>query len=102
MKTLHVDLGPRSYDIHIASGLLCRVGEEIKKVCPKARRLAVVTDTNVDPLYSERVTASMEAAGFYTAVFTGPAGEGAKCPAHLTALWEAMLEFGLTRTAGSD
>ena len=75
MKKLHIHLGERSYDIHIASGLLDRVGEEIEKVCPKARRLAVVTDTNVDPLYSERVTKSMEAAGFYPAVFTAPAGE---------------------------
>ena len=64
MKTLHIDLGERSYDIHIASGLLDKVGEEIEKVCPKARRLAVVTDTNVDPLYSERVTKSMEAAAW--------------------------------------
>ena len=40
MKTLHVDLGSRSYDIHIASGLLDRVGEEIRRVCPRARRIA--------------------------------------------------------------
>ena len=98
MKTLHIDLGERSYDIHIASGLLDKVGEEIEKVCPKARRLAVVTDTNVDPLYSERVTKSMEAAGFYPAVFTAPAGEGTKCATHLAALWEGMMDFGLTRT----
>ena len=98
MKILHIDLGERSYDIQIASGLLDKVGEEIEKVCPKARRLAVVTDTNVDPLYSERVTKSMEAAGFYPAVFTAPAGEGTKCATHLAALWEGMMDFGLTRT----
>ena len=31
MKTLSIDLGPRSYDIHIAPGLLDRAGEEIKQ-----------------------------------------------------------------------
>jgi len=98
VKTLHVNLGPRSYDITIAPGLLDRAGEEIKAVCPNARKLAVVTDSNVDPLYSERVTKSMESAGFYTGVFTGPAGEGAKCATQLAALWEAMMQFGLTRT----
>ncbi len=98
MKTLHVDLGSRSYDIQIAPGLLDRVGEEIKKVCPKAKRLAIVTDTNVDPLYSARVEQSMEASGFDTGLFTGPAGEGAKCATHLAALWEAIMHYGLTRT----
>ncbi|MCI8651833.1 MAG: 3-dehydroquinate synthase [Oscillospiraceae bacterium] len=98
MKTLSIDLGPRSYDIHIAPGLLDRAGEEIKKVCPKAKRLAIVTDANVEPLYSARVEDSLEAAGFDTGLFTGPAGEGAKCATHLAALWEAMMEFGLTRT----
>jgi len=98
MKSLHVDLGERSYDITIEAGILDRAGEEIKKVCPGARKLAVVTDENVDPLYSERVTKSMESAGFYTGVFTGPAGEEAKCATRLAALWEAMMQFGLTRT----
>ncbi len=98
MKTLHVDLGSRSYDIHIASGLLDRVGEEIRRVCPRARRIAIVTDANVEPLYSARVEDSLEAAGFDTGLFAGPAGEGAKCATHLAALWEAIMHYGLTRT----
>ena len=98
MKTLHIDLGPRSYDIQIAPGLLDKVGEEIRKVCPRAKRIAIVTDTNVEPLYGARVEDRLEAAGFDTGLFTGPAGEGAKCATHLVALWEAMMHFGLTRT----
>ena len=98
MKTLHIDLGSRSYDIHIAPGLLDRVGEEIRKVCPKAKRIAIITDTNVEPLYGARVENSLEHAGFDTGLFAGPAGEGAKCATHLAALWEAMMHYGLTRT----
>ena len=98
MKTLHIDLGSRSYDIHIAPGLLDQVGVEIRKVCPKAKRIAIVTDTNVEPLYGTRVENSLEHAGFDTGLFAGPAGEGAKCATHLAALWEAMMHFGLTRT----
>lgn len=98
MKTLHIDLAQRSYDIQIAAGLLDRVGEEIRKVCPRARRIAIVTDANVDPLYSARVEDSLEQAGFDTGLFAGPAGEGAKCATHLAALWEAMMHYGLTRT----
>ena len=54
MKTLHVNLDARSYDIQIAPGLLDRAGEEIKGVCPKAKKVAVVTDSNVLPLYASR------------------------------------------------
>jgi len=98
MKTLHIDLGPRSYDITIAPGILDKAGEYIRAVCPKAKKLFVVTDTNVDPLYGERVLDSMERAGFDEALFVGPAGEGAKSAKHLAALWEGMAHAGITRT----
>ena len=98
MKTLPIDLGTRSYEIHIASGLLSRAGEEIKAVCPKAKRLAVVTDSNVMPLYAHKAVPGMEAAGFETALFEIPAGEKSKSPERLTWLWENFMDFGLTRT----
>lgn len=98
MKTLHVDLGSRSYDIHIASGLLDRVGEEIRKVCPRAKKLYVVTDSNVGPLYYNRVKASAEAAGFSFFGHAIPAGESSKCMERLSRLWEDMMAAGLTRT----
>ena len=98
MKTLHIDLKERSYDIRIAPGLLAQVGEEIKGVCPRAKKLFVVTDTNVGPLYYNRVKASVEAAGFQLFCRVIPAGEQSKCAGELTALWEAMMEAGLTRT----
>ena len=50
MKTLTVALPGREYDILIEKGLLDRAGEHCRMVLPKARRLAVVTDSNVAPL----------------------------------------------------
>lgn len=98
MKTLHIDLGERSYDITIAPGLLDRVGEEIKKVCPQAKKLYVVTDTNVGPLYLDRLGESLCAAGFQSSGAVIPAGEASKCPTLLSGLWEGMMKGGLTRT----
>ena len=98
MKTLHIDLGERSYDIRIASGLLDRAGEELKTVCPKAKRLAVVTDSNVMPLYAHRLIPGLEQAGFETALFEIPAGEKSKNAERLAWLWENLMDFGLTRT----
>ncbi len=98
MKTLHINLGPRSYHIHIASGLLDKAGEEIRKVCPRAKKLYVVTDSNVGPLYYNRVKASAEAAGLSFFGHVIPAGESSKCVEQLSRLWEDMMEAGLTRT----
>ena len=98
MKTLRVDLKERGYDILIAAGLLDRAGEELKKVCPGANRIFVVTDDHVQPLYYNRVKASMKRVGLQYSVHVLPAGERAKSAAHLADLWEAMMEFGLTRT----
>ncbi len=98
MKTLHVDLGARSYDITIEAGLLDRAGEEIRKVCPRAKKLFVVTDSNVLPLYMTQVADSLKAAGFRVVCHSVPAGESAKCAEQLVVLWEKMMEAGLTRT----
>ena len=98
MKTLHVDLGSRSYDIQIDPGLLDRAGEKIRTVCPKAKRLFVVTDSNVGPLYYDRVKASLERSGFSSSSHVVPAGEHSKCVTELEKLWEDMMEAGLTRT----
>ncbi len=98
MKTLRVELGSRSYDILIERGLLNAAGGHIRAVCPGAERLFVVTDANVGPLYYNRLKAGLEAAGFQLRGRVIPAGEGSKCAAQLTDLWEDMTDFGLTRT----
>lgn len=98
MKTLTVALPGREYDILIERGLLGRAGTLCKSVLPHARKLAVVTDTNVGTLYADRVKTSLEQAGFAVQVTTLPAGEHTKNTDNLSLLWENFLSFGLTRT----
>ncbi len=100
MKQLTVNLPGREYDILIGRGLLPQAGERVKAVLPRARKLAVVTDSNVSPLYSAAVLASLAAAGFDCRLFVVPAGEESKNPSQLTRLWEGFMDFGLTRTDG--
>ncbi len=98
MKTLTVALPGREYDILIEKGLLDRAGKHCRAVLPKARRLAVVTDSNVAPLYLERLTDSLENAGFAVKGITVPAGESSKSLEMLGHLYDEMLSFGLSRT----
>ncbi len=94
---LHVDAGG-GYDILIEPGVLDRAGARIKAALPKAKRLFVVTDSNVSPLYGPRLVASLETHGFEVHTRVIPAGETSKCAAGLTDLWEWMTAHGITRT----
>ena len=98
MKTLTVALPGREYDILIGRGLLAQAGERVRPVLPRARKLAVVTDSQVGPLYSKTVLDSLEASGFEVRLFPVPAGEESKNPSQLAQLWEGFMDFGLTRT----
>lgn len=98
MKTLTVALPGREYDILIEKGLLDRAGEHCRAVLPEARRLAVVTDSNVAPLYLERLTHSLAGADFMVKGITVPAGESSKSLEMLGYLYDEMLSFGLSRT----
>ena len=98
MKTLTVALPGREYDIVIEKGLLDRAGEYCRGVLPKARRLAVVTDSNVAPLYLHRVQSALEGAGFRVEGIVVPAGEGSKSLEMLGRLYDRMLSCGLSRT----
>ncbi len=98
MTTLTVPLPGREYDILIEQGLLDRAGGHIRAVLPRAERLFVVTDTNVGPLYRDRLKKTLTEAGFIAAFHTVPAGERSKSAAQLAELWENMMDFGLTRT----
>ena len=60
MKHIHVDLGKDSYDIHIENGLLDRAGDYIRNLT-KSRTLAVITDSNVDALYGQRLGRNINA-----------------------------------------
>lgn len=97
MKTLKVNIPERAYEIHIAEGLLNQAGDMIRKVF-QGEKIAVVTDSNVGPLYGTRVKDSLIAAGFSVKIITVPAGEASKSKEQLFYLYEEMLSFGLTRT----
>lgn len=99
MKTLAVNTS-RPYEIQIERGALERAGELCAKALPRARKLAMVTDSNVEPLYLDRTADSLKKAGFQVQSFSIPAGEASKNAGQLVRLWEQMMAFGMTRTDG--
>jgi 3-dehydroquinate synthase len=87
---LTVDLGERSYDIHIGSGLLARAGALIQPLM-RGNSALVITDQNVAPLHLETLERSMADAGIMPMHSVLPAGEHTKDFAHLEALLDGLL-----------
>ncbi len=94
---LTVDLGSRSYPIHIAPGLLDRAGELLAPHLGGGRAL-VVADATVARLHGARLMAALAAAGIDAAISTFPAGEPSKTLATAEAMWEACARERIDRS----
>lgn len=95
MKTLRVNAGG-GYDILIERGLLKNCGEKIKSVV-SVKKAAVISDTNVAPIYLETVEKSVQEAGIETVSYVFEAGESSKTTANLIKIVEFLAQSGLTR-----
>ena len=93
-KTVHVASG--GYDVLIGRRLLCDAGQLIS-LCRPVCKILVVTDDNVAPLWLDKVTSSLRAAGFETETMILPHGEGSKNLSCYGRLLERCAEAGLTR-----
>jgi len=89
MQTLTVDLGDRSYPIHIGAGLLSQAGLILPHLAQK--RVMVVTNTTVAPLYLAQLTATLEAGGVTVAQVVLPDGEAYKTWETLNLIFDALL-----------
>ena len=87
MRTVRVEASS-AYDVLIGPGLLGECGARIAKVIAPCTA-ALVSDSNVAPLYAARVRESLETAGFRVAEFRFPAGERSK---NLD-VWAEMISF---------
>ena len=96
MKTITVTAS-KTYDIHIGSGLLDTIGSEVQKL-GKVNTVSIVSESNVYPLYGDRVKNNLEAAGFSTVSYVFPAGEASKNGITYLELLNFLAENKLTRS----
>ncbi len=94
---LTVDLGLRSYPIHIGSGLLTRAGSLIAPHLGGGRVL-VVADATVAGLHGTTLMAALAAAGIDAVLEPFPAGEPSKTLATAERLWAACARERIDRT----
>jgi 3-dehydroquinate synthase len=87
----------KPYEVLIEQGLLDKCGTLTAEVT-KTKFTAIVTDDTVDSIYSERVTASLEAAGFRVIKFVFEHGEKSKCSETLNRIYNFLAENNITRS----
>lgn len=93
MQTLNVDLGERSYPIHIGPDLLA---QPLLPPFIKGRQVMVVSNETVAPLYLQRLLEQLS--GFQVDTVILPDGEAYKDLAHVNRIFDALLEHRHNRT----
>ena len=97
MKKVTVNAS-RVYDIIIDKGILDKSGEYALAVLKKPCAAAILTESNVAPLYLERLEASLRSAGFQVVSFTIPAGEESKCAENYLSFLSFLAKNKITRS----
>ena len=98
MRTVRFPAASKEYDVIIGNGAVSVLGAEAKKLCPCALKALIVSETNVAPLYLDRVKKELEGAGIEVTSYVFEAGERSKGIEAIAAMWNKMAEAGFTRT----
>lgn len=85
------------YSVLVGQGMLERAGRELRRLHPRAKRVALVSDENVMPLYGQKVIAAFEAQGVEVHDTRITPGEASKSSSNLLDLVEAWVHAGLSR-----
>ncbi|SFJ58369.1 3-dehydroquinate synthase [Thermoflavimicrobium dichotomicum] len=98
MRKLTVSLDHCTYPIYIGAGLLSQLPVYLDEVgIVPDRKLMVISDTQVAPLYGERILASLKQQGYQVDMAVVPAGESSKNLQQFEYLIGECLRFGLDR-----
>lgn len=90
MQTLKVELANRSYPIHIGRDLI----SDANLILPhlKRKHVAIVTNTTVAPLYLDKLSHTLQAAGVTVIPIILPDGEAYKNAETLNTIYDVLLQ----------
>ncbi|RPJ07232.1 MAG: 3-dehydroquinate synthase [Spirochaetaceae bacterium] len=96
MSVFHVPLVKTkddSYDIQIGRALFKQCANDLAAgLCGKAHRFALITDSNINPLYGNTMLIHLKAAGITAELFMFPAGEASNTRETKAVLEDRMIE----------
>lgn len=90
MQTLKVELADRSYPIHVGRNLITNADLILPHL--KRKHVAIVTNTTVAPLYLDKLSQTLQAAGVSVIPIILPDGEAYKNTETLNKIYDALLQ----------
>lgn len=96
MKTITVKAS-RNYEVKIGTNLLPSLGAETAALC-KVGTAAIISDSNVWPIYGETAVKSLENSGFRVIHYVFPAGEASKCGSTYLSILNFLAQNQVTRS----
>lgn len=97
VSVVPVSTASRSYDVYVGCNLLDEVGALTKEAAGGAAA-AIVCDSNVGPLYAQKVADSLARTGYAVGIVTFPAGEQNKRFRTLESILDGIASLELSRT----
>lgn len=97
MYKVDINLFEHSYPIYIEKGIFNDLGKYIKEVA-KTKKLAIVTDENVNKLYGNKIIEILKKEDFEIKKIVVPAGEESKSFKKYEKVLNEMLNFSMTRS----
>lgn len=88
----------RPYKIIIERGCLSSIGEHAESLFPQGGKAAVISDSNVFPLYAGIIVDTLKKAGFSVYPYRFQAGEENKRLSEINKMYSLLAENGFTRS----
>lgn len=95
--SIDLDLGNRSYSVHVGEGLLGDLPRYMETAGHFGKRCALISDETVAGLHGPTVFEALDDAGFEVTTLTVASGEASKSMDNVTGLCREMLRAGLDR-----
>ena len=99
MTKINLTLPTCTYDVLVDPGLLQKIGTEVQAVW-QPKKVLLLSDSNVAPLYMDTVQTQLTAAGFEVITSVVPAGEASKSLSNAASLYQLMLDHAFSRSDG--
>jgi 3-dehydroquinate synthase len=96
LRIVGVATDSKIYSVYIKKGIIKECGIIIKKLYT-GKKIGIVTDSNVNRLYGEKLKASLGKEGYESVIVEFEAGESSKSINSLEKICSLLLEGGITR-----
>ena len=97
MKTIHISAS-HNYDVLIGNDLMRTIGSHLLTTLKNGCKIAIISDSNVFPIYRETVMTSLSDAGFQVVHYVFPAGESSKNAYTYLEILNFLAENQITRS----